>query len=237
MNSGPVCSGFTGTIRVGSHPIICTQCQRLFLWYCNGLPRDQQKIHQGYVCGACGGTNGSTIQPSQIARSQPNNTFFGQTNIAVSNHPCSRMPQQISTPLQRRSTDQPNTKTTAPTEPPRATTVRKCPECKRWLAQVRSPLVGVVCRQQFHVKCARKTQFLCRDWGLQMHGLTISVHLWWGPPTIRPRLTALLICLSKTNIASLFFNVTVIAWPPKLLHSAHLLLDMALTSLPCKRPS
>ena len=26
----PVCSGCTGTIRVGSHPIICTQCQRLF---------------------------------------------------------------------------------------------------------------------------------------------------------------------------------------------------------------
>ena len=73
-------------------------------------------------------------------------------------HPCSRLPQQISIPLQRRSTNQPNTKSTAPTEPPRASTVRKCPECKRCLAQVRSPLVCVACRQQFHVKRARETQ-------------------------------------------------------------------------------
>ena len=36
--------------------------------------------------------------------------------------------------------------------------VRKCPECKRCLAQVRCPLVCVACRQQFHVKCARETQ-------------------------------------------------------------------------------
>ena len=43
VNPGPVCSGCTGTIRVGSHPIICTQCQRLFHGYCNGLTRDQQK--------------------------------------------------------------------------------------------------------------------------------------------------------------------------------------------------
>ena len=116
------------------------------------------KSPQGYACGAFGSTNGYTIQPSQITRSQPNNTFFCQTNIAVSNHPCSRLPQQISIPLQRRSTDQPNTKSTAPTEPPRATTVRKWPECKRCLAQVRSPLVCVACRQQFHVKCAREAQ-------------------------------------------------------------------------------
>ena len=76
VNPGPVCSGCTGTIRVGSHPIICTKCQRLFHEYCNGLTRDRQKSPQGYVCGACGSTNGSTIQPSQITRSQPNNTFF-----------------------------------------------------------------------------------------------------------------------------------------------------------------
>ena len=96
--------------------------------------------------------------PRRLRCLNPNNTFFCQTNIAVSNHPCSHLPQQISIPLQRRSTDQPNTKSTAPTEPPRATTVRKCPECKRCLAQVRSPLVCVACRQQFHVKCARETQ-------------------------------------------------------------------------------
>ena len=143
---------------LGSHPIICTKCQRLFNGYCNGQTRDQQKSLQGYVCGACGCTNGSTIQPSQITRSQPNTTFFCQTNIAVSNHPCSCLPQQISIPLQRRSTDHPNTEPTTPAEPPRATTVRKCPECKRCLAQVRSPLVCVACRQQFHVKCARQTQ-------------------------------------------------------------------------------
>ena len=40
---GPVCSGCTGTIRVGSHPIICTQCHRFFHGYCNGLTRDQQR--------------------------------------------------------------------------------------------------------------------------------------------------------------------------------------------------
>ena len=145
VNQGPVFSGCTGTIRVGSHPIICTQCQRLFHGHCNGLTRDQQKSSQGYVCGACGSTSGSTIQPSQITRSQPNNTLFCQTNIAVSNHPCSRLPQQISIPLQRRSTDHPNTEPATPAEPPRATTVRKCPECKRCLAQVRSPLVCVAC--------------------------------------------------------------------------------------------
>ena len=109
-------------------------------------------------CGACGSTNGSTIQPSQITRSQQDNTFFCQTNIAVSNHPCSCLPQHILIPLQRRSTDHPITKPTTPAEPPRATTVRKCPECKRCLDQVRSPLVCVACRQQFHVKCARETQ-------------------------------------------------------------------------------
>ena len=98
VNPGPVCSGCTGTFRVGSHPIICTQCQRLFHRYCNGLTRDQQKSPQGYVCGACGSTNGSTIQPSQKTRSQPNNTFFCQTNITASNHPCSRLPQQIFMP-------------------------------------------------------------------------------------------------------------------------------------------
>ena len=157
VNPGPVCSGCTGTIRVGSHPIICTQCQRLFHEYCNGLTRDRQKSPQGYVCGACGSTNGSTIQPWQITRSQPNNTFFCQTNIAVSNHPCSRFPQQTSIPLQRRSTVNPNTEPTTPDEPPRATTVRKCSECKRCLAHVRSPIVCVACRQQFHVKCARET--------------------------------------------------------------------------------
>ena len=155
VNPGPVCSGCTGIISVGSHPIICTQCQRLFHEYCYGLMRGRQKSPQGYVCGS---TNGSTIQPSQITRSQPNNTFFCQTNIAVSNHPCSRLPQQTSIPLQRRSTDHPNTEPTTPDEPPRATTVRKCPECKRCLAHVRSPLVCVACRQQFHVKCARETQ-------------------------------------------------------------------------------
>ena len=158
MTPGPVCSGCTGTIRVGSRPIICTQCQRLFHEYCNGLTRDRQKSPQGYVCGACGSTNGSTIQPSQITRSQPNNTFFCQTNIAVSNHPCSRLPQQTLIPLQRRSSIHPNTEPTTPDEPPRTTTVRKCPECKRCLAHVRSPLVCVACRQQFHVKCARETQ-------------------------------------------------------------------------------
>ena len=133
---GAVCSGCTSTIRVGSHPIICTQCQRLFHGYCNGLTRDQQKNPQGYVCSACGSTNGSTIQPSQITRYQHNNTFFCQRNIAVSNHPCSHLPQQILILLQRRSTDHPNTEPTTPAEPPRATTVRKCPECKICLAQV-----------------------------------------------------------------------------------------------------
>ena len=73
VNPGPVCSGCTGTIRVGSHPIICTKCQRLFHGYCNDLIRDQQKSPQGFVCGS---TNGSTIQPSQLTRSQPNDTFF-----------------------------------------------------------------------------------------------------------------------------------------------------------------
>ena len=136
VNQGPACSVCTSTIRVGSHTIIYTQLQRLFRWYCSGLTRDQQKRPQGYVCGACGSTNGSSIQPSQIARYQPNNTFFCQTNIAVSNHPCSRLLQQISIPLQRRSTDHPNTEPTTPAETPRATTVRKCPECKRCLAQV-----------------------------------------------------------------------------------------------------
>ena len=63
VNPGPVC---TATFRVGSHPIISTQCQSLFHGYCNGLTRDQHKSPQGYVCGACGSTNGSTIQPSQI---------------------------------------------------------------------------------------------------------------------------------------------------------------------------
>ena len=155
VNPGPVCSGCNGTNRVGSHPIICTQCQRLFHGYCNDLTRDQQKSTQGYGCGS---TNGSTIQPSKITRSQPNETFICQMNIAVSNHPCSRLPQQILMPLQRRRTNQQSTKSTAPNEPPRATTVRKCPECKRCLAQVRSPLVCVACRQQFHVKCARETQ-------------------------------------------------------------------------------
>ena len=83
---------------------------------------------------------------------------FFQTNIAVSNHPCSRLPQQILIPLQRRSTDHPNTEPTTPAEPPRATTVRKFPECKICLAQVRCPLVCVACWQQFHVTCARETQ-------------------------------------------------------------------------------
>ena len=137
VNPGPVGSGCTGTISVGSHPIICTQCQRLFHGYCNGLIRDQQRRPQGYVFGACGSTNGSTIQTSQITRSQPNNTFFCQTNIAVRNYPCSRLPQQISIPLQRRSTDHPTTETTTPAEPPRATTVRNFPECKICLPQVR----------------------------------------------------------------------------------------------------
>ena len=158
VNPGPVYSGCTGTIRVGSHPIICTQCQRLFHDYFNGLTRDRQKSPQSYVCGACGSTNGSTIQPSEITRSQPNNNFFCQTNIAVSNHPCSRLPQQTSIPLQRRSTVHPNTEPTTSDERPRATMVRKCPECKRYLAHVRSPLVCEACRQQFHVKCARETQ-------------------------------------------------------------------------------
>ena len=130
VNPGPVCSGCTGNIRDGSHPIICTQCQRLFHGHCNGLTRDQQKSSQGYVCGACGSTSGSTIQPSQITRFQPNNTFFCQTNIEVSNHPCSRLPQQISTPLQRRSTDHPNTEPATPAEPLRATTVKKCPSAR-----------------------------------------------------------------------------------------------------------
>ena len=158
MNQGPACSVCTSTIRVGSHTIIYTQLQRLFRWYCSGLTRDQQKRPQGYVCGACGSTNGNTIQPSQITRSQPNDTFICQTKIAESNHPCSRLPQEITKPLQRRSNDHQKTEATTPTEPPRATTVRKCPECKRCLAQVRSPLVCVACRQQFHVKCARETQ-------------------------------------------------------------------------------
>ena len=158
MNPGPVCSGCTCTIRVGSHQIIYTKCQRLFHGYCNGLTRDQLKSPQGYVYGACGSTNGSTIQPSQITRSQPNNTFICQTNIALCNNPCSRLTQQISIPLQRRSTDHPSTEPTIPAEPPHATMVRKCPDCKRCLAQVRSPLVCVACRQQFHVKCARETQ-------------------------------------------------------------------------------
>ena len=158
VNPRPVCSGCTGTIRVGSVPIICTQCQRIFHGYCNGLTRDRQNVPQRYVCGTCGSTNGSTIQPSQITRSQPNNTFFCQTNIAVSNHPFSCLTQQISMPFQRRSTNNPNTEPTTPAEPSRATTVRKCPECKRCLAQVRSPLVCVACWQQCHVKCARETQ-------------------------------------------------------------------------------
>ena len=158
VNPGPVCSGCTCTTRVGSHPIICTQCQRLFHGYFNSLTRDQQKSPQCYVCSACGSTNGSTILPSQITRSQPHNTFLCQTSIAVINHPCFRLPQQISIPLQRRSTGHPNTEPTTPAEPPRATTVRKYPECKRCLAQVRSPLVCVACRQQFHVMCARETQ-------------------------------------------------------------------------------
>ena len=123
--------GCTCTIRFRSHPIICTKCQRLFHGHCNGLTRDQQKSPQGYVCGAYGSTNCSTIQPSQTTRSQPNNNFFCQTNIAVSNHPCSRLPQQILIPLQRRSTDHPSTEPTTPAEPPLATTVRKWPECKR----------------------------------------------------------------------------------------------------------
>ena len=158
VNPGLVCSWCTGIIRVGSHPIICTQCQRLFHGYCNGLTRDQRKSPQGYVYGACGSTNDSTIQPSQITRSQPNNAFLCQTNIAVSNHPSSRLPQQISMPLQRRTTDHPSTEPTTPTEPPRATTVRMCPVCKRCLAQVRGPIVCVACRQQSHVKCAMETQ-------------------------------------------------------------------------------
>ena len=158
VNPGTVCSGCTSTIRVGSHSIICIQCQRLFHGHCNGLTRDQLMSPQGYACVACGSTNGSTIQPSHITRSQRNNTFFCQTNIAVSSHPSSRLPQLISTPLQRRSTDHPNTEPTTPAEPPRATTVRKCPECKRYLAQVRSPIVCVACRQQFHVKCAMDAQ-------------------------------------------------------------------------------
>ena len=122
------------------------------------LTRDQQRSPQGYVFGACGSTNCSTIHASQITRSQPNNTFFCQANIAVSNHPCSRLPQQTSIPIQRRSSDHPNTEPTTPAEPPRATTVRKCPECMRCLALVRSPLVCVACRQQIHVMCARETQ-------------------------------------------------------------------------------
>ena len=96
VKPGPVCSGCTVTIRVGSRPIICTQCQRIFHGYRNSLTRDQQKSHQRYVCDS---TNGSTIQPSQNTRSQPNNTFLCQTNIAVSNHPCYRLTQQISIPL------------------------------------------------------------------------------------------------------------------------------------------
>ena len=123
VNPGPVSSGCTGTISVGSHPIICTQCQRLFHGYCNGLNRDQQMSPQVLHCGACGSTNGSTILHSQITRYQPNNTFFCQTNIAVCNHPCSRLPQQTSIPIQRRSTEP-----TTPAESPRATTVRKCTE-------------------------------------------------------------------------------------------------------------
>ena len=158
VNPASVCSGCTDTILVGSHPIICTQCQRLFHEYCNGLTLDRQKSPQGYVCGTCGSTNGSTIQPSQITRSQPNNAFFRQTNIAVINHPCSRLPQKTLIPLQHRSTVHQNTEPNTPDEPPRATTVRKCPECKRCLAHVRSPLVRVACRQQFHVKCAMDTQ-------------------------------------------------------------------------------
>ena len=62
VNRGPECSGCTGTISVESHPIICTQCQRLFHGYCYGLTRDQQKSPLVYACGVCGGTNGSTIQ-------------------------------------------------------------------------------------------------------------------------------------------------------------------------------
>ena len=61
VNSGHVCSWCQGTIRVGSHPIICTQCQRLFHGYYKGLSRDQQMSSQGYVCGACGSTNGSNL--------------------------------------------------------------------------------------------------------------------------------------------------------------------------------
>ena len=63
-----------------------------------------KRVPWATFCGACGSTIGSTIEPSQITRSQPINIFFCQTNIAVSNHPCSRLPQQISIPLQRRST-------------------------------------------------------------------------------------------------------------------------------------
>ena len=44
VNPGPICSGCTGTIRGGSHLIICTQCQRLFHGYCNGLTQDQQRV-------------------------------------------------------------------------------------------------------------------------------------------------------------------------------------------------
>ena len=189
LNPEPVCSGCTGTICVGSHPIICTQCQRLSHGYCNGLTRDQQRSPQGYVCGACGSTNGSTIQPSQITRSQPNNTFFCQTNIAVSSHPCSHLPQQTSIPLQHCSTVHPKSEPNTPDEPPRATTVRKCPECKRCLAHVRSPLVCVACRQQFHVKCARETQLALQRLTLQMHGLAISVQRANNQPSAVDRIT------------------------------------------------
>ena len=211
VNPGPVCSGCTGTIRVGSHPIICTQCQRLLYGYCNGLTRDQRRSPQVYVGGACGSTNGTTIQHSQITRSQPNYTFFCKTNIVVSNHPCSRLPQQISIPLQRRSTDHPNTEPTTPAEPPRATTVRNCPECKLCLAQVRSPLVCVSCRQQFHVKCARETQLALQrlraadSWTCH---LCASVQRAINQPTAVDRKTD---CQSITNIASLFYYGTVIA--------------------------
>ena len=223
---GPVCSGCTGTIRVGSHPIICTQWQRLFHWYLNGLTRDQQKSPQGYACGACGRTNGSTIQPSQITRSQPKNTFFCQANIAVSNHPCTRLPQQISMPLQRRSTDHPSTEPTTPAEPPRVTTVRKCPECKRCLAQVRSPLVCVACRQQFHVKCAMEAQLALqrlRTADAWKCHLCASVQRATNQPTAVDRRTDLPE-QNKHRLTILKRNCDCLT---KLLNSASLRLDMA----------
>ena len=195
-----------------------------------------------WLCPACIPSTNSIPAPISMTTTHIHQLWLTRppstrSSSASEDHPQAPVVTQQQQQQQRRSTDQPNTKSTAPTEHPRATTVRKCPECKRCLAQVRSPLVCVACRQQFHVKCVRKPNWLCWDWGLQMHGLAISVHLCRGPSTNRPRLTALLICQSKTNIASLFCNGTVIAWPPKLLNSANLQLDMALTSLPYKRPS